>query len=885
MYLGFDNKDNVFTKSQLNGQVTGVLWNTQGDDAQRKYDYTYDNAGRLTDAKFEDYNATWMDLSVKNIAYDLNGNLLTMQHQTFTPGSGTTTIDDLHYTYASLSNKLQSVTDASSDPNNGKQGDFKDGSNGTAPDYVYDNNGNVVIDLNKNAKDLNNQAGANGIHYNFLDKPDQIRIAGKGTIKIIYSGDGEKLQRIFTPESGTATTTTYINQFVYQSSASGDQLSYISFEEGRIRAITPTAQNNGYDMLTVDGNMDLPDGRKGVYDYFILDYQQNVRMILSEETHVASGTATMEPSRSADEAAVFGNAVAGTRWPRPQSWTGNSSDNVSRVRPYPNGSSIGPNTVQKVMAGDVINATVKYYFNSGTPGNRSQIRQYVVSSLIGALTNGPATTAVKDNLPNINYNLNLSENLYLTLDPFQTEADVVPRARLIVLFFDERMNLVGMNGSDVSSTSMDENGRSLTVSGVKVPKNGYAYVYVSNQSDMDVYFDDFKVSVAQGNIIEENHYYAFGLKIAAISSKKYADTYDGNTKNNFQMQGAFSEMDDDIGWNDFALRNYDPQIGRWVQIDPYADNYLVSPYVGMADDPMNMIDPNGGEPLPFLNTLSGIGKLSGEVLPTVIVSTTKVAASGAKVISTLDLVLRTSNLIIQLGRVINILTKSDVTIAIGDRSDIYARGMADAILNANTLGITDLWGSTSNLTDYKDPYDQEAYLKGRLAGDAVAIAQSATEIESGIGGGASGALFTGGTSLIAGGAVTLHGAAVGVAATNDAAWATAKLVKLNLSSKTSTGRSPNSKTNTPNKKYPKDYATKNTKDYSAYYKSEREARNLARQKLGKNPVEIEPGKWRSADGKWQFRAKPGDISEGHIHLEQLNPQTGEVLQNFHLRWK
>ena len=61
------------------------------------------------------------------------------------------------------------------------------------------------------------------------------------------------------------------------------------------------------------------------------------------------------------------------------------------------------------------------------------------------------------------------------------------------------------------------------------------------------------------------------------------------------MQGAFSEMDDDIGWNDFALRDYDPQIGRWVQQDPFANEYTVSPYTGMSDDPMNIIDPSGGD--------------------------------------------------------------------------------------------------------------------------------------------------------------------------------------------------------------------------------------------------------------------------------------------------
>jgi hypothetical protein len=43
------------------------------------------------------------------------------------------------------------------------------------------------------------------------------------------------------------------------------------------------------------------------------------------------------------------------------------------------------------------------------------------------------------------------------------------------------------------------------------------------------------------------------------------DSYEGQLKNNYLYQGAFSELDEDIGWTDFALRNYDAQIGRWVQ--------------------------------------------------------------------------------------------------------------------------------------------------------------------------------------------------------------------------------------------------------------------------------------------------------------------------------
>jgi hypothetical protein len=76
-------------------------------------------------------------------------------------------------------------------------------------------------------------------------------------------------------------------------------------------------------------------------------------------------------------------------------------------------------------------------------------------------------------------------------------------------------------------------------------------------------------------------------------------------------------------------------------------------------------------------------------------------------------------------------------------------------------------------------------------------------------------------------------------------------------------------------------------------RSEGEARALARTKIGADPVEIGPGKLRSQDGTWQYRAKPSDLAGQHdakgphIHLERLDPKTGEVRDNWHLyfhRW-
>ena len=67
-----------------------------------------------------------------------------------------------------------------------------------------------------------------------------------------------------------------MDEFVYQekSNETGLHLQYINTEEGRIRVMTPTMQNNGYDVLTIDATLALPDGKKGVWDYYLRDYQE-----------------------------------------------------------------------------------------------------------------------------------------------------------------------------------------------------------------------------------------------------------------------------------------------------------------------------------------------------------------------------------------------------------------------------------------------------------------------------------------------------------------------------------------------------------------------------------------------------------------------------------
>lgn len=156
-------------------------------------------------------------------------------------------------------------------------------------------------------------------------------------------------------------------------------------------------------------------------------------------------------------------------------------------------------------------------------------------------------------------------------------------------------------------SSANSSNASLSVLNIKAPKNGYAFVYVSNESDEMVYFDNFQVSHTRGRIIEENHYYAYGLRISGISSRKLGDANEGMLKNQYQYQGAYSEYDDELAWNGFGLRDYDPQIGRFIQSDPF--NQFSSQYTGMGNDPVNVTDPSGGLAIDFgtINTLGRIG--------------------------------------------------------------------------------------------------------------------------------------------------------------------------------------------------------------------------------------------------------------------------------------
>ncbi len=65
----------------------------------------------------------------------------------------------------------------------------------------------------------------------------------------------------------------------------------------------------------------------------------------------------------------------------------------------------------------------------------------------------------------------------------------------------------------------------------------------------------------------------------------------GSPETKFTYNGKELEDDFNLNWYHYGARYYDPQLGRWQQVDP-ADEFH-SPYVYCANSPIIFIDPDG----------------------------------------------------------------------------------------------------------------------------------------------------------------------------------------------------------------------------------------------------------------------------------------------------
>jgi len=598
--LAYDKPGNIiagqsYTAPQYNGNISGSTWKAAGDGEKRKYDFAYDAVNRLTGADFNQFTGSsfnktaGMDFSVGGLSYDANGNILGMEQKGWR-ASGSGPIDQLLYSYQPNSNKLKGVTDASND-NNSKLGDFKyDAATKTATDYGYDANGSLVLDNNKKIS---------GITYNHLNLPQVITVTGQGSIEYVYDAGGNKLKKTVHETNKPDKVTEYINGFVYEDG----QLQVAPQEEGRIRLAKQYYLNG--DSADVFA-----------YDWFLKDHLGNVRTVLTAQRDTARYQATFETANLAKEQALFTN-ISSTRALVPPvglnddggqggPMAGYPADNTTVPNQYTSwldGASkkLGVSLALKVMAGDKVDMGVKYWYKGMgyelpmEPPTPEDVLANLVTSLSGGaagLSGGKATAIELSSsggpiLPGVTAFLNGQSNEIGNLS--------AARAFLNWILLDEQFKYVPQGSGFIQVGAPANVMQTLAQSGIAIPKNGYLFVYLSNESEYtDMFFDNLTVQHYAGPLTEENQYYPFGLVQKGISSKAFGRLENKIKYNGKELQSKEFSDGSGLEWLDYGARMYDAQVGRWHRTDNKAELYQnITPYAYAANQPTNAIDPDG----------------------------------------------------------------------------------------------------------------------------------------------------------------------------------------------------------------------------------------------------------------------------------------------------
>ncbi len=132
-----------------------------------------------------------------------------------------------------------------------------------------------------------------------------------------------------------------------------------------------------------------------------------------------------------------------------------------------------------------------------------------------------------------------------------------------------------------------------TPEGYATPEGtGYRYVYQYKDHLGNTRLSYTKNDTGNLEIIEESNYYPFGLQHKGYNNT--VSSLGNSTAQLLKFGGKEQQNELGLGWIDIDARNYDPALGRWMNVDQKAELfYDWTPYKYGMNNPILLSDPDG----------------------------------------------------------------------------------------------------------------------------------------------------------------------------------------------------------------------------------------------------------------------------------------------------
>ncbi len=521
------------------------------------------------------------------VSYDLNGNitglqrhgLVSLERERENLIKKYDLIDRLSYNYGNqaetYSNRLLAVDDKVE--TNGVANDFNDFGSYQNKEYNYDLNGNMTYDANKKIN----------ISYNHINLPHTIDFSEGQKIRNAYLAAGSKIRTERITSKGISTYTDYVQEFVYEN----DTLRFFPMEEGRV-----VFQDNGTPKL----------------EYHYKDHLGNLRLAFEVEEIEVSFLLTMEADSAKKEEEQFEN-VAEART--------DLKDKEGHYSAALTGANKAISKTIQVKKGDRIKASV-FATHDPTIADTdpekaiAEAKKDVLLSLGGVVAGSINTNQIEQKIeipvdPEISPAQTIitkSPKVQLNLLDFvpvirnlralkrvqkakALEPDMyfVPKGELVLELRDSTDSLIFEKRERLTISSAVS--WEKLVSDLDIKEDGNLKVYIDNSDSETMYFDYLKIeksSITRAIVIQENHYYPFGMNMKGIEELDL-QSLDNEEEHRWQFNGVEKNESFGLNWNETFYRTYDSQLGRWNAVDS-KPTYEHTTYMGMGNNPMKYND-------------------------------------------------------------------------------------------------------------------------------------------------------------------------------------------------------------------------------------------------------------------------------------------------------